>query len=349
MIKQLSLIITTFFYLHIGFGQNLIPNSGFENCRKLGEKWIFTREEFEVSIKNWSCPNDGSPDILLDMAIPNMRPVRQNLNLNNYLPNTGRIMLGIKTWGCEQNYLHCKEYIQIGLRQPLLEGEKYFFSVYLRHVSNSVQSFDLGFVLSDTVVNKTEGEHLYDLNSYELDNQPGGNDTTSWQQYTYRFTAENPARFFLFGNFKADTLCVANSSSAKTPYTYWLIDDISLVVQKEIKEKILFKLPDLGFNFDEAQLTEKGKEMLNKIAQQIKEENIDYPLLVKGHTDSIGSKAYNENLSLKRAETVALFLKEAGVLNNMKTIGMGSSGPIVDNSTEENRALNRRVEIVVSQ
>ena len=349
MIHKLSLIIIASFYLCTGLGQNLLPNNSFENCRKLGEKWIFTREEFETSIENWGSPNDGSPDILFDKAIPNMRPVRHHLDLDNYLPNTGRIMLGIKTWGCEQNYLHCKEYIQVALQQPLIEGEEYVFSVFLRHISSSVQSFDLGFVLSDTVVNKTEGEYLFDLNSYELLRQPMLYDTTGWQEYTYTFRAESPAKFFLFGNFKADSLCVVDASSAKIPYTYWLIDDIALARQQESTEKVLFKLPDLGFNFDEAKLTDKGKEMLKKVVQQIKEENIEFPLLVKGHTDNIGSRAYNENLSLARAETVALFLKNAGISNNITTIGMGSAFPITNNNTETNRSFNRRVEIVVQQ
>ncbi|MFM7487084.1 MAG: OmpA family protein, partial [Cytophagales bacterium] len=69
---------------------------------------------------------------------------------------------------------------------------------------------------------------------------------------------------------------------------------------------------------------------------------------VIGHTDNVGSDKFNERLSFKRAETVKKFLIIRGISQNRITVdGKGMSQPIKDNDTEENRATNRRVEILL--
>ena len=72
-------------------------------------------------------------------------------------------------------------------------------------------------------------------------------------------------------------------------------------------------------------------------------------MLIEGHTDSIGSDAYNEQLSRRRAEAVATALERMGVAAPRVTvIGYGKQYPIADNSTDTNRAMNRRVEVYLS-
>ena len=69
---------------------------------------------------------------------------------------------------------------------------------------------------------------------------------------------------------------------------------------------------------------------------------------VAGHTDSTGSDAYNQQLSQRRAQSVASYLGTQGVNSQrLITIGMGESRPVADNSTVEGRAANRRVEITM--
>lgn len=67
---------------------------------------------------------------------------------------------------------------------------------------------------------------------------------------------------------------------------------------------------------------------------------------VVGHTDSTGSDAYNQNLSERRAQSVAEILRQNGLASTrIQTIGMGESAPIASNSTDSGRQANRRVEI----
>ena len=97
------------------------------------------------------------------------------------------------------------------------------------------------------------------------------------------------------------------------------------------------------FKFNTAVLDEESKTVLNKIVSHLKR-NKDHNIEIGGHTDNIGSKKYNVPLSEKRAEIVKDYLVENGIESNRITIvSYWFSQPVVDNSTEENRARNRRV------
>lgn len=70
---------------------------------------------------------------------------------------------------------------------------------------------------------------------------------------------------------------------------------------------------------------------------------------ISGHTDSTGKEHHNVNLSLRRAETVAYYLIDKGVLfDKVYFEGLGSSQPISDNTSEQGRSKNRRVEILIT-
>jgi outer membrane protein OmpA-like peptidoglycan-associated protein len=87
---------------------------------------------------------------------------------------------------------------------------------------------------------------------------------------------------------------------------------------------------------------------LDQVAEALKAQDADKRMVVEGHTDSQGSDRINQPLSLNRASTVRDYLVSRGVASEkISAIGMSSSKPITDNKTADNRANNRRVEIVI--
>jgi outer membrane protein OmpA-like peptidoglycan-associated protein len=88
---------------------------------------------------------------------------------------------------------------------------------------------------------------------------------------------------------------------------------------------------------------------LDQVAEALKAQDADKRMLVEGHTDSQGSDKVNQPLSLNRGNAVRDYLVTRGVAaEKITAVGMGSLRPIVDNKSAENRANNRRVEIVIS-
>jgi len=110
-------------------------------------------------------------------------------------------------------------------------------------------------------------------------------------------------------------------------------------------EKQTLILEGVFFEFDEAILKSISEETLNRVAQSM----LDWPAVrveVAGHTDWDGPEEYNENLSLRRAQSVKDYLVAQGVAEGrLKVSGYGESRPVADNSTQEGRATNRRVEV----
>lgn len=104
---------------------------------------------------------------------------------------------------------------------------------------------------------------------------------------------------------------------------------------------------DAFFDFDKAVLKPEGKAKLDDLIGKVKGINLEVIIAV-GHTDSVGSDAYNQKLSVKRSEAVKAYLVSKGVeKNRVYTEGKGEKQPVADNKTAEGRAKNRRVEIEV--
>ena len=104
---------------------------------------------------------------------------------------------------------------------------------------------------------------------------------------------------------------------------------------------------DAFFDFDKAVLKPEGKAKLDDLAQKVKAINLEVIIAV-GHTDSVGTDAYNQKLSIRRSEAVKAYLVSKGIeKNRVYTEGKGEKQPVADNKTKEGRAKNRRVEIEV--
>ena len=104
---------------------------------------------------------------------------------------------------------------------------------------------------------------------------------------------------------------------------------------------------DAFFDFDKSILKPEGKAKLDDLVGKVKGINLEVIIAV-GHTDSVGTDAYNQKLSVRRAESVKAYLVSKGIeKNRVYTEGKGEKQPVADNKTSEGRAKNRRVEIEV--
>ena len=104
---------------------------------------------------------------------------------------------------------------------------------------------------------------------------------------------------------------------------------------------------DTLFDFDKSMIKPEGKARLNNLVDKLKNISLEVVVAV-GHTDSIGTDAYNLKLGQRRADAVKAYLISQGIAaNRIFTDSKGESQPVADNRTREGRAKNRRVEIEV--
>lgn len=110
--------------------------------------------------------------------------------------------------------------------------------------------------------------------------------------------------------------------------------------------KVVFNA-DTFFDFDKSTLKPEGRQLLDQVAQQAQGINLE-TIIAVGHTDSIGTEAYNQGLSERRAASVKSYLVGKGIdPNRIYTEGKGELQPIASNKTREGRAQNRRVEVEI--
>jgi outer membrane protein OmpA-like peptidoglycan-associated protein len=122
---------------------------------------------------------------------------------------------------------------------------------------------------------------------------------------------------------------------------------------RELKARLgprgmVLTLDDVLFNSDQAQLKPAGLRLVDQLTVVLKE-HPRRTVTIEGFTDSTGTEAHNLALSSQRADMVGTVLRDAGIsADRMSMRGMGESSPVASNQSAEGRALNRRVEIVLS-
>jgi len=121
--------------------------------------------------------------------------------------------------------------------------------------------------------------------------------------------------------------------------------DLALTCQEEFKSYL--STEKINFAYDKALIKKESYLLLGKLIEVAKS-CPDSKLVIEGHTDSDGSKRYNQKLSEKRANAVKIYLERHGISKErLESIGYGELQPIASNKTKAGKKENRRIEINV--
>lgn len=153
----------------------------------------------------------------------------------------------------------------------------------------------------------------------------------------------------LIGGGVAAAYCWANGTEEQTVALVETVEPTP-VAQSEpepMAEPVRVEL-DVKFDFDRAVVKQDSMSDIQDLADFMKQYG-QTSTVVEGHTDSVGTDAYNQRLSERRANAVRdVLVNQHGLdASRVDALGYGESRPVADNSTEEGRAINRRVEAEV--
>lgn len=332
---------------------NLIPNPGFETIIGQPERWFYTGTDFNLVFKDWKSPTAASPDVYHDfIPVPTYWKEKGFYKIR---PKEGKSMVGITLYGCNLGKLHCREYVSVPLRDSLVIGQQYILSFWLAPMTSGVQvkniqvAFDhqIGQFIDDRLLN------LKPLYTLEFDTRQG------WQKLSLQFYAETEAKFLTIGNFRDDQNTPTENSGKINPqlFGYYYLDEVNLqkippILDREpidgyetaeINSNVAIELRNLYFDFDESTLLPNSYLELNKLLTLL-QDRPGMHIRIAGHTDQIGTAAYNQLLSIRRAKAVAEFLIRHYIdPARLEVKGYGFDQPIASNADESGRQKNRRV------
>jgi OOP family OmpA-OmpF porin len=260
-------------------------------------------------------------------------------------------MVGIKTFGCATNTLFCKEYLQVQLLQPLQPCVQYEFECWIQPVHSSVKVNGLGIAVSSKRIKDIMEIGILNIPAIYIDSTVIDPPQNQWYRLHATIEVDTAVQYLIIGSFLQDEDIPHQTRENGIDYGYYLIDDVSLTATghcPEIDQKVtILQLPDILFDFGKYNIQPTAKPELQKIAQELKQMRLE-SLEIHGHTDNIGTKEKNQELSEQRAHAIQSFLINEGLdAGLITTQGFGSSKPLQANISSESRQQNRRVELVL--
>lgn len=342
-----------------GSSQNLVLNPDFEKTRTCAENIGL----LSAVCENWSTPTSGTPDLFNSCSFG--RASAPSNYVGEQEPFSGKNYAGIYLYN-GSDYL---EYVQGQLAAPLEAGKSYIVTFYisLSTISDYAIS-DIGVLFTKDKVSVTDkllrSADVLERNDHHERSQinvPARfyyNRKGDWTKVKTTFTARGGERYFSIGNFHdaetTDKFKIDEKSSRRVMYYY--IDMVSVVRDEtKISETVQFQpgksytLRNVHFDFASIILDKPAKDELEQLAHFLTQ-HPNAKIAINGHTDNVGSNAYNLDISKKRADSVAQFLIAAGTdPGRITTKGFGFTMPVSSNDSETGRAMNRRVAFVVSE
>jgi len=348
--------------------QNLIINPSFENFEHCPE----ILGSFNKDVVSWSTPTKGSTDYFNGCSIEMGTPK----NFNGSQPaDFGAGYAGLYLYAPDDY----REYIQAELTNTLIKGKKYNISFYVSLAERSdfaVKEFGVLFSnekMYTPIRKELSKMQLYrdkenKYHSIDISDAKFYQDTQDWILVQAQFKAKGTENFMTLGNFKTNsrTRTTKTKRNAKQG-AYYYVDMVLLesaetgdFVDEPLKttadiESGSFELEKIHvfenvlFKFDEFELLPVAKNEIQRLFKVLEKDN-SLSIKITGHTDSVGSESYNNNLSQMRAAAVTGYLVGLGLDEHRITcIGLGGNRPIASNASEEGRMQNRRVEFLISR
>ena len=341
-------------------GQNLFANADFEtlnNCTEFHqdcspEAWFYIKPAITPLINNNSVPRPFSGKDLLIVPVEN---IYATINKRTF----------IYTMFC------C----------PLQKGKNYKLSFYINTADKTFYGLD--FFMS----NKEFTSYNFNADSVKptihISEKDILNELNGWNYVETNYTAKGDEKFFLIGNLNKNKFdFVSYQRMNKAGDVFYFIDDITFKpitpeklcinyktnveklyaqnlrhTESALVENTVFSniktdtitIPAVFFETDKDILKPSFKKLIDKLVFKFKSKNIS-SIQIEGHTDNTGTIERNIILSRQRAESVQKYFieKMPKMSANILAEGKAAAYPIADNNTENGRAKNRRVQILIS-
>lgn len=360
---------------------NLVPNPGFEQTKRLQCAWTQDARKFNEEVMiGWNSPTETTPDHFSTKNDASCWGNPAKKTKGRAAPHTGDCMAGIKVFGKGNTPTYWHEYLQIELPQPLEKGKRYIAELFaLRAVFSAQASNNLGIYLSAVPVKTRDCLPLYFAPQVKEEDVMDG---SGWHKVSGVIEAKGDERYVIIGNFCTDELTHNKRMPEGERGAYYFIDDVNIRLAPQgmkpsdpptictppppkpkvedhastAKVDLLNVEPEVGkhivlnnifFDLDKATLKAESETELERVLDLL----TDYPLMrieIEAHTDDLGSDEYNLRLSEARAKSVVDWLIAKKIdAARLSAKGYGESKPLLPNTSEENRARNRRVEFKV--
>lgn len=358
---------------------NVVPNPGFEESVRTYCSWTQDPAKFNANMAGWNSPTQTTPDHFSTKNDNTCWAHPSKHSNGKQGTRSGQAMAGIKTYGKGNTPTYWHEYLQNELPVPLEAGKRYIAECWvLRSARSNEASNNIGIALLDAPIATRDCLPLYITPQVNEEKVVKG----GWHKVSGVFEATGTERHILIGNFYGDEVTSHEKLPDGERGAYYYIDDVNVrlappgtaltpkpkqsvppppkkVVPDHTSSKAVdihevepavgtrVRLDNVQFDFDKATLMPGYEKELDKLVDVM----TDYPFLraeIEGHTDDQGSDTYNLKLSDDRAKAVVDYLVKKKIDKERLTWkGYGETKPLKPNTSEENRALNRRVEFRV--
>lgn len=359
--RYLSIILAT--GIHLSLAQNLVPNPGFEEYNNCPGGHSEAPHEFAAY--HWQSTGMGTPDYFNTCSTGEAGVPHNWAGVSNAFEGKG--YAGIYAWMAID--LPYREYLTCQLTEPLLKDSLYTLRFRYKLSSYSKYSVDrIGMHLSDSLIKIRHDKPLKLKPTLSVIHDAALTQTTGlWETAEMEYKARGGESFLVIGNFSDNESTrsyqiksrpVAQEMLANSAYYY--IDDVAVLpnyllkkeqsilpefVLTDTKLNTTYVLKNIQFEFNSYKLVPPSFYDLDRVAEYLlRHPNVMVQL--SGHTDDRGNDEYNQRLSLNRARSAGRYLQTLGIdASRIEIFGYGKSKPLINESTEEARAINRRVEV----